>query len=163
MYSLTHSQDSFQALTFPPKPWRGMIHLLLNSIQTDKPNTFRFICDYLVTLLLVLPLRALIFNQDACQDHLRFCKPPMPKPPSCIPKDMLRNSELQPRNMHSVVSWSSWGTVFLPPYGIMMPCIALRKEPYSPWSWGRQQSLWYSPTPSVLIAFSLLMSNCKLT
>lgn len=33
--------------------------------------------------------------------------------------------------MHSVVSWSCWLTVFLPPCGIMMPCLALRKEPYS--------------------------------
>lgn len=108
-----------------------MIHFLLNNIQTDKSNTFRFIFDYLVTLLLILPIRAMIFNQDARQDHLRPCKPPMPRSLSCTPKDTLRNSELQPRNMHSVVSWGSWHTVLLPPYGIMMPCLALRKEPYS--------------------------------
>ena len=108
-----------------------MIYFLLNNIQTDKPNTFRFIFDYLVILLLILPIRAMIFNQDAHQDHLRPRKPAMPRSLPCTLKDTLRNSELQPRNMHYVVSWSSWHTVFLPPYGIMMPCLALRKEPYS--------------------------------
>lgn len=142
MYSLTHSQDSFQALTFPPKPWRGMIHFLLNNIQTDKCNTFRFIFDYLVTLLLILSLRAMIFNQDARQGHLRPYKLRMPRPLSCTPKDTLTKELRVTAQEYAFCSLLELLTHSLSSSlrnNDALPCS--KERALFPWPWGRQQSL----------------------
>lgn len=82
-------QYCFQALTWPlsSNHERGITHLSLN-IQTGKLNISRLNCDYLAAILLTLRLKT-IFNQDAHQNHLSFCKQRLPEPWLPMRKDIL--------------------------------------------------------------------------